>query len=292
MCDSAQESLERLQVDCVDLLLLHWPNDDVPLDATLGALAELREEGLIKHFGVSNFPAGMLRDALGSRRSSPTRSSSTPSSARTRSSSWRRSATSCSPPTPRSPAARCRGRGAARDRRRPRQERRPGRAALAARQAQRLRDPEGLEPRAAGRELRGLRLRAQRRRAGEDRRAAQGRARDRPGLGARLGRLTAGSCPGVAGRPLGRTVRVEQGPELGEHEARVLEDVAVGVAAELVTARPRLTLSPPILLPASGASGGTGSRRARPSADVRASGNRRGARRRAGWSPAAAAPPP
>ena len=63
--DSAQESLERLQVDCVDLLLLHWPNDDVPLDATLGALAGLREEGLIKHFGVSNFPAGMLRDALG-----------------------------------------------------------------------------------------------------------------------------------------------------------------------------------------------------------------------------------
>jgi 2,5-diketo-D-gluconate reductase B len=62
--DSAQESLERLQVDCIDLLLLHWPNDDFPLDATLDALAGLREEGLIKHFGVSNFPAGMLRDAL------------------------------------------------------------------------------------------------------------------------------------------------------------------------------------------------------------------------------------
>ncbi len=63
--DSAQESLERLQVSCIDLLLLHWPNDDVPLDATLDALAGLREEGLIKHFGVSNFPAGMLRAALG-----------------------------------------------------------------------------------------------------------------------------------------------------------------------------------------------------------------------------------
>ena len=61
---SAEGSLERLQVDCVDLLLLHWPNDDVPLAQTLGALAELREEGLIKHFGVSNFPAGMLREAL------------------------------------------------------------------------------------------------------------------------------------------------------------------------------------------------------------------------------------
>ena len=61
---SAEGSLEKLQVDSVDLLLLHWPNDDVPLEETLGALAALREEGLVKHFGVSNFPAGMLREAL------------------------------------------------------------------------------------------------------------------------------------------------------------------------------------------------------------------------------------
>ena len=61
---SAEGSLERLQVDCVDLLLLHWPNDDVPLEQTLGALVQLREEGLILHFGVSNFPAGMLGEAV------------------------------------------------------------------------------------------------------------------------------------------------------------------------------------------------------------------------------------
>jgi 2,5-diketo-D-gluconate reductase B len=61
---SAEGSLERLQVNCVDLLLLHWPNDEVPLEETLGALAQLREEGLIQHFGVSNFPARMLREAL------------------------------------------------------------------------------------------------------------------------------------------------------------------------------------------------------------------------------------
>jgi 2,5-diketo-D-gluconate reductase B len=62
--DSAQESLERLQVGCVDLLLLHWPNDDVPLEEVLGALVEIRDEGLIQHFGVSNFPASMLNEAL------------------------------------------------------------------------------------------------------------------------------------------------------------------------------------------------------------------------------------
>jgi 2,5-diketo-D-gluconate reductase B len=61
---SAEGSLERLQVDCVDLLLLHWPNDAVPLAETLDALAALREEGLVSHYGVSNFPAGMLREAL------------------------------------------------------------------------------------------------------------------------------------------------------------------------------------------------------------------------------------
>ena len=61
---STEGSLERLQVNCVDLLLLHWPNDEVPLEETLGALAQIRDEGLIKHFGVSNFPAYMLREAL------------------------------------------------------------------------------------------------------------------------------------------------------------------------------------------------------------------------------------
>ena len=36
----------------------------MPLEETLGALAQIRDEGLIKHFGVSNFPAYMLREAL------------------------------------------------------------------------------------------------------------------------------------------------------------------------------------------------------------------------------------
>jgi 2,5-diketo-D-gluconate reductase B len=62
---AAEDSLRKLRTDYVDLLLLHWPSDSVPLEDTLGALGELQEEGKIRHPGVSNFPAGMLERALG-----------------------------------------------------------------------------------------------------------------------------------------------------------------------------------------------------------------------------------
>jgi 2,5-diketo-D-gluconate reductase B len=61
---AAEESLRRLRTDYVDLLLLHWPVPEVPLERSLGALRELQERGLIRHAGVSNFPAGMLSRAL------------------------------------------------------------------------------------------------------------------------------------------------------------------------------------------------------------------------------------
>ena len=60
----ADESLERLGVDQLDLLLLHWPNGDVPLEETLDALDRVREDGRTREIGVSNFPAGLLREAL------------------------------------------------------------------------------------------------------------------------------------------------------------------------------------------------------------------------------------
>jgi len=58
------EQLEDLQVDRVDLLLLHWPARGVPLERTLGAMDALRQEGLADHVGVSNFPSKLLREAL------------------------------------------------------------------------------------------------------------------------------------------------------------------------------------------------------------------------------------
>ena len=61
---AAEGSLERLGTDYVDLLLLHWPSPDVPVEETMVALDLLRRDGLARHVGVSNFPAGMLERAL------------------------------------------------------------------------------------------------------------------------------------------------------------------------------------------------------------------------------------
>jgi diketogulonate reductase-like aldo/keto reductase len=61
---AAEDSLRKLRTDHVDLLLLHWPNPEVPLERTLQALRELQEAGRIRHAGVSNFPAGMMARAL------------------------------------------------------------------------------------------------------------------------------------------------------------------------------------------------------------------------------------
>lgn len=61
---SAEASLRALGTAYVDLLLVHWPNADVPLDETLGAFTRLRDEGKTRFIGVSNFPPTLLRRAL------------------------------------------------------------------------------------------------------------------------------------------------------------------------------------------------------------------------------------
>jgi 2,5-diketo-D-gluconate reductase B len=60
---STRESLAKLRTDHVDLLLLHWPNEQVPLEETLGVLRELQDEGAVRHIGVSNFPSSLVREA-------------------------------------------------------------------------------------------------------------------------------------------------------------------------------------------------------------------------------------
>jgi len=61
---SAEKSLEALGVDSIDLYLLHWPNPEVPLAETLGALSELQDDGRIRHIGVSNFTLALVEEAL------------------------------------------------------------------------------------------------------------------------------------------------------------------------------------------------------------------------------------
>jgi 2,5-diketo-D-gluconate reductase B len=61
---SAKESLVRLRLPEVDLLLLHWPNPHVPLSETLGALAHARKLGLARHIGVSNFTVALIEQAV------------------------------------------------------------------------------------------------------------------------------------------------------------------------------------------------------------------------------------
>ncbi len=61
---SAEASVERLGLGPVDLLLVHWPNPEVPLEETIGALCEARRAGLARHVGVANFPISLLEKTL------------------------------------------------------------------------------------------------------------------------------------------------------------------------------------------------------------------------------------
>ena len=65
---SGKESLAKLRTGYVDLLLLHWPNPDVPVEETLGALRVLQDEGLVRHLGVSNFPPSLAARANAAQR--------------------------------------------------------------------------------------------------------------------------------------------------------------------------------------------------------------------------------
>ena len=60
---AAKESLARLQLAEVDLLLLHWPNPQIPLRETLGALCKVKRMGRARHIGVSNFTVALIDEA-------------------------------------------------------------------------------------------------------------------------------------------------------------------------------------------------------------------------------------
>jgi 2,5-diketo-D-gluconate reductase B len=61
---AAKDSLSRLRVSEVDLLLLHWPSTRIPLSETIGALCKVKRAGLARHIGVSNFTGAILDEAV------------------------------------------------------------------------------------------------------------------------------------------------------------------------------------------------------------------------------------
>ena len=52
--EACEASLQRLGLETIDLYQLHWPAPNVPFEESVGALAELREEGKIRHVGLCN----------------------------------------------------------------------------------------------------------------------------------------------------------------------------------------------------------------------------------------------
>jgi diketogulonate reductase-like aldo/keto reductase len=61
---SAEASLSRLRLSEVDLLLLHWPNPQIPLRETLAALCKVKRRGLARNIGVSNFTVALIEQAV------------------------------------------------------------------------------------------------------------------------------------------------------------------------------------------------------------------------------------
>jgi len=61
---SVDQSLGNLGVDYVDLLLVHWPNAEIPLRETIPALAKAKRQGLTRHIGVANFNITLLDEAI------------------------------------------------------------------------------------------------------------------------------------------------------------------------------------------------------------------------------------
>jgi aryl-alcohol dehydrogenase-like predicted oxidoreductase len=61
----AEASLKRLRLDAIDLYQIHWPNPEEEIEEGWRAMAELKEQGLVRHIGVSNFDVAQLQRIQG-----------------------------------------------------------------------------------------------------------------------------------------------------------------------------------------------------------------------------------
>ncbi len=61
---ACRRSLEHLRTDYLDLYLIHWPNDEIPIAETMDGMLYLVEEGMVRSVGVSNFDVRRLQEAM------------------------------------------------------------------------------------------------------------------------------------------------------------------------------------------------------------------------------------
>src|SRR5580704_6303057 len=61
---SVDESLEKLALPWVDLLMIHWPNAQIPLAGSIASLCKAKTAGLAKNIGVANFNIAMIDEAV------------------------------------------------------------------------------------------------------------------------------------------------------------------------------------------------------------------------------------
>src|SRR6266481_8549515 len=61
---ATKESLVKLRLSDVDLLLIHWPSSRIPLAETMGALWRMKQAGFARHIGISNFTVPLIEEAV------------------------------------------------------------------------------------------------------------------------------------------------------------------------------------------------------------------------------------
>jgi len=61
---SFEESLQKLKLSSVDMLLIHWPNPNVPLADTMKVLCKTKADGRARHIGIANFTVPLIEEAV------------------------------------------------------------------------------------------------------------------------------------------------------------------------------------------------------------------------------------